>query len=146
MISLMVKRTQLHGDAPYVQLDKQLFTLLQENFDGSVANVAALILSGGKNQVARMAYAFGPEPLKKFFFYLKSLVEQGKQYNGLEKLYEIAKEAYTFTSGGSETDEKLEVKPATPKTYDELMRIPMHPDVKDIKAHYRSLIEKKAAR
>ncbi len=141
---MMVKRTQLHGDAPHVQLDKALFTMLQNDFDGSVASVAASILSGGTNQVARMAAAFGPTHLPKFFFYLKSLIEQGKKYEGLEKLYEITKEAYEYTQGGS--DERLEVKPATPKSYDELMRIPMHPDVKDIKAHYRSLIEKKASK
>lgn len=139
VISEMKRKAQMPGDAPFVAIDDDLYTLLQDNFDGSVASVAATILSGGRNQVGRMAAAFGPSHLPKFFFFLKSLIESGKNFNGLRELYDITKEAYEFTKGGS--DENIETKPATPQTYEEMMRIPMHSDVKDVKSHYRSMIK-----
>lgn len=144
IISKMNKHAIVHGEAPYIKMDSDLNTLLQNNFDGSVAGVAASILSGGPNQVGRMAAAFGPTHLPKFFFFLKSLIDSGKQYSGLKELYDITEAAYEQTRAGS--DERLETKPTTPQNYEEFRNLPMHEDVKDKKGSYRALIEKRASK
>jgi hypothetical protein len=141
VISQMNRKAQLHGDAPFVALDKNLYTKLQNDFDGSVASVAASVLSGGRNQVERLAHAFGPSHFPKFFLYLKSLVESGEHFEGLNELYEIAKKAYAYNNAGSSKSEKLQTKPDVPSTFEEAMKVPMHPDIADIKSHYRNKIK-----
>lgn len=138
IIRKMNKHAQVHGDAPFVRMDRRLFDLFSADFDGSVATVCASILAGGRNQVGRMAAAFGPGSMRRFHNYLQSLPESVKQYEGFSALSDIVEKAVDLSNkGGESTETKLD----TPGTFEQLMGIPMHPDVKDIKAKYRGLIK-----
>ncbi len=128
----MNKFAQMHGEVPYVKMDEKLFNLLGSEFDGSVANVCASVLSGGKNQIGRMAAAFGPKHLNEFYQFLKPLYDSGVQYAGLSELMCITEKAMDVAYEGKE---RPAAKPKTPDTFEELMNTPMHPDVKDIKAN-----------
>ena len=146
IISNMKKHAIVHGEPPYIKMSEDLndAILYEGHFDGSVVGVSASILSGGRGQVERMAAAFGPTYLPKFFFFLKSLIDSGKNYGGLKELYDITAAAYELTRAGS--DERLETKPTTPQNYEEFRNLPMHEDVKDKKGSYRALIERRASK
>ena len=124
------------GDAHSVKMDDRLRRLLLHHFDGSVATVCESILSGGRNQVERMASAFGTH-LNTFFQFLKSVRPAAIHYEGFQDLYEIADKAMdiAYAEKGRPLD--------TPASAEELLNTPMHPDVKDIKSHYRSMIFKR---
>ena len=125
---LIVKRA---SEAPFVKLDKELGTLLRRSFDGSVEGVCASILSGGHNQVGRLAHAFGPKYLNELWVFLKSLKAENKQYEGFDVLYDLTEKAmsYLYEEAGQKRPEE------TPSTVEQLLKTPMHPDVKNIKSN-----------
>lgn len=119
-------------------MDKELGTLLRNKFDGSAEGVCASVLSGGMNQVERLAQAFGPKYLTELYDFLHSISESAKDYSGFNELLELTQKAMDFFDTRSDA-QKI---PSGKNTVEQILNTPMHPDIKDIKSHYRNIIKK----
>ena len=120
------KRSAMLKKAVY-GMDDSLYHYLQENTDGSVATICQSILTGGGNEIDRMAHAFGKH-IGKFVHVLEDFKETGANSESLDKLLSISEAAANKVYGDSERPSRV------PGTAEQLLNTPMNPEVKDIKA------------
>jgi hypothetical protein len=150
LIAEMKKQAQVPGDAPFVRLDAKLFNAITAEFGQSLADVSQSILSGGQNQVQRLIHALGPKYLFEFYLFLATSTHKFINFEGYKELLDLTEKAVDLTTPrmGLKTKEP-EPKPTLPEgdiTVNQILNTPIHPDVKDIKAFYRSLILRKASK
>lgn len=115
-------------------IDPELAELIVNKFDGSAYNVALSILTSGDNKTARMWYAFGPKHLNRFFEFLEGLVDNDQKYDGLFDLLALAKDTLDEHRGWHNPDKAV--------TVEDILKTPMHPDVKDIKSNISIKLKK----
>ena len=108
-------------------MDADLYHFLRERFDGSVVTVCQSILSSGGNEVDRLVHAFGRH-INKLIHELETLKSTGHNSESLDRLIDLSEKAAVKFYEGKERPQK------TPNSAEQLLRTPINPEVKDIKA------------
>jgi hypothetical protein len=117
----MFKKSKLY-------INDDLYNFIQNKIDGSAAGVCQSVLSPAPNPIGRLASAFGPK-------YLNELCDVLKGYSGEkdESFYKL--HALILNAMCELYDKQGKERPVnTPVSPQELLDIPMNPEVKDIKS------------
>jgi len=107
------------------KMSKELFDIIDENLGYDVANVYMLIMGTGDYKTQRLLRAVGEKILMRHDYFFRNLLAKTPDLGGLKELHTLILTALNT---------KHENTPATP---DKLFEIPIHKDVKDIKASIR---------
>jgi hypothetical protein len=103
-------------------MSQELQDIMGDNLGHDVANVYMSLLAFPENAEKRLMAAAGQRLIFKYEEFLKKLIRSDSNLAGL-------REAYDLTVRALDSYESQ-----APKTYEEMMRIPMNPEVKDVRA------------